>query len=1171
MSSLNGVTYICSAGLSSVTSAGTLGPYFSLTYFLPVYDFRIDKTICDTSAIGISSLNYTSATHSSLSGLEIIYNNPELSGQGSYNILNFNSMYSRGTSGSGPLFTNTRQRNGDNKINVLNGKVLQNQVSATGFSNVAAGRLSATGSYTSLTGTSVNSWNPLSAASKNWNYQNLFRVTSYSPNQSTSGIASGNYKCRIPAGTGSFKFNMLAIYATRVNQYGYADPGVVGSPYNPTLFAIVVFDTPQVKSDTVGSLNAFEANVELTFGLASSAATPIYINTDYFTRVPTSNTTSAYALNYDGDVVISSSAAPGSWVPRAKLTVTDPEKTQVRLSHDDTRYTNISTNRFKPYSSFTQAQEMAVLDVDTSCPDDALLQLGYNCVATGIKSIAMGCYSSATGFDDSYLKDFGQTNPDVVSLYNAQRGGYTLAIGVENISQGLLSTSLGYQTSSIGYCSFAGGFASVASSEGSLSNVYGVDPAEGMNFAYGFKTSAIAEDTLYPGGYQPSSLSTWLGGGNGFIVGGNAAFNTLTLAKGNSTVAFNINTTSYGTGTAAFGMGTSAMGYMTIATGLSTIADGILSQAHGQYTSANGILSYVYGGFAQAGSDAHGSFTFGSPYIYGTGSGSTTIYFPTYTKRRWDGSSVQTITATASPETIDKYTKTYNDGMGAFVFGQGTSALSNALQSFVVGICNTTDAQGTSILGNKNTISTNSSFSSVLGGKNIITNSPYSQTNGFFNTITTSESGYVRGIANSATSSYNSFIDGVNNSISGSENSYVAGSDNILTTSVNYSTILGNRNNITNSNNATVVGNNNTVTGTYVGVFGNKSYVFNSTDSYAIGNNTQLLSVSNSLALGYGAVVSANDMIQVGSCAVSSVNIQSQNITLDAKTCRTGTPKTKILLRADEIELDGYSGNIERYRFDLAYGRERTVDVVSSVLKIKMLKLRRDVNSGAVDSVYLKVTTDGTNYVCSLMTDKNKIFVVKETLKALTCIMINPLTLEWYFGENNNNIVERISLGYRLLVMAPNNGNVLMSRSVNFYAFNELGGIHIYTYSNDDPAGNIDYLIGSGYNETQQLTSDTTLYFIGRGVTKISDGGQSSDSQIQFIARDGDGQFLVKNNGEGVRAKGQTATLYNGRIATINTEKQVTDGMSYNFGAINNTALNIMLEKNWGWNDLLLV
>ena len=35
--------------------------------------------------------------------------------------------------------------------------------------------------------------------------------------------------------------------------------------------------------------------------------------------------------------------------------------------------------------------DRAVLAIDTSCPDDSLVQVGYRTSAVGIKSIAMGC------------------------------------------------------------------------------------------------------------------------------------------------------------------------------------------------------------------------------------------------------------------------------------------------------------------------------------------------------------------------------------------------------------------------------------------------------------------------------------------------------------------------------------------------------------------------------------------------------------------------------------------------------------------------------------------------------------------------------------------------------------------------------------------------------------
>jgi len=1084
MSSLNGVTYICSAGLSSVTSAGSLGPYFALTYFLPMYDFRIDKTICDTSALSISSLNYSSATHNSLSALEKIYNNPELSGQGSYNIANFNSLYLAGVLGSGPLFTNTRQRNADNKVNILNGKVLQNQVSAVGFSNVSNGSLSATGSYTTLNGASVNSWNPLSGVTNNWNYKNLFRVTSYSPNQSTSGTASGNYKCRIPAGTGSFKFNMLAIYATRVNQFGYADPGVVGSPYNPTLFAIVVFDTPQVKSDTAGSLNAFEANVELNFALQSAQAQAIYVNTDYFTRVPTSNTTSAYALNYDGDVVISSSASPGSWVPRAKLTITDPEKDQVRLAYDELRFTNIKTESFLPYPSFPTTASMAVLNIDTSCPDDSLLQLGYNCEATGIKSVAIGCYASAVGFEDSDApyKDFQQTNPDFNALYSqSNRGGYTLSIGVETLAKGLVSTSLGYQTSSVGFASFAGGFGSVASSEDMFTMYYG-NPSEGMNFAYGFRTSAITEsNSTFPGNGSPSSIQNWFSGITGQLAGGNFAANIQTLAKGNGNVAFGLNTVSYGTGNTSLGMATSALNILSLATGLSTIASGILSQSHGQYTSANAILSYVYGGLALADVSAHGSFTFGSPYIYGEGGGNTVVVIPGYTTKTWNGTSAPDSNVAESNYTIDKYVRTYNNAMASFVYGQGTSAFGEALHSFVAGPMNKTSSQASFILGYLNTVETNSGFGSVIGAKNTLSNSKMSHVKGSWNSLTDADYSYVTGTKNTITNSDITLAIGNNNSVTNAYRSHVIGSDNTNVGSF-YASIFGNLNNITNAPRSLVLGNYNTVNASESVAVGSNNKI-TAASSYAFGKDIQITGI-NSTAIGAGAKASENNTIVIGACGIEKTTILSKNILIDAKECNT---QSNITLRANEIILDGYTGNIEKYKFSMMVGRHREATAALEMI-IKIFRARNDYMSGQTASTILQLTKTNGLFVCKTrqsignIPSSETVFtaadVIPNTPNNIAFVMFNPRTLEWYFGDNSfvSEITTKLDDGYRLIVTSNRgdaSGNVLETPQINYYGFNDLTRFKMYSnsvYDTTDLGNNDRFVCFDEYSSKQYQT-----------------------------------------------------------------------------------------------------
>lgn len=1141
MSSLNGVTYICSAGLSSVTSAGSLGPYFALTYFLPIYDYRIDRNICGISALNISALNYTSATHGSLSGLEIVYNNPELFGQGSYNVSNFESIYSRELVGSGPLFTNSRQKTSDNKINTLNGKVIQSQVSATGFNYLGNGQLSANGVYELLATTAVNSWNPLSAASVNWNYRNLYRVTSYSPNQSTSGYASGNYKCRIPAATGSFKFNMLAVYATRVNQYGYPDPGVPGSPFNPTLFAVVCFDTPQIKSDTAGSLNAFEANIELTFQLASSAASPVYVSTDYFTRIPTSNTTSAYALNYDGDVVISSSADPGSWVPKAKFTVVDPEKNQVRLAHDDTRYTNITTKRFKPYPNYLESSEMAVLNIDTSCPDDALLELGYNCVATGIKSVAMGCYSSATGFENagSPYDNFGDTNPTMYDLYTQERGGYTFTYGVENISQGLVSTSFGHGSSAIGYSSFAGGYKAIAASY-DMSTTYFGGLSEGCNFTYGFKTSAITDiDTGFPGGWNASSLSTWFTGINGALAGANFATNIQTLARGDGNAAFNINTIAYGTGNASFGMNTSALGILTIATGLATKAEGNLSQAHGQYTSANAILSYVYGGLAIAETNAHGSFTFGSPYMYGTGGGSTVVKSPSYKTFAWNNTNEVPTTFSETSYTVDKYEKTYNDGMGTFIFGQGSSALTNALQSFVGGIKNIVGSQGSTVFGNYNAIETNSSYNFINGGFNKINSANYSNVLGFNNTLSgASDSSILAGTFNYVQTSNNSVVLGSSNTVKTSQYSVVIGKGlNLLNSSNSYN--IGDLNTFITSPDMIVFGKYNNVTNsTNSSIFGSKNTVSNSDSSIAIGNKT-IVTGNNSLALGLGASVNSNNTIMIGSCEVTSAVTVANNIVLDAKSCSTLSNKTKILLRADDIELDGYKGNIERYKFLLSVYRNRDdLNPSNGNLTIKLTQMRCDYFSGAMKQMIVIISNGQVGNHNTIIKKSGSSSYPITNNKVIAFVMINPITMDVFFGDMSDvgSIQSYIKNGYRMIADTTemDTNNVIWNTDLNIHLFNDITSFNIRNDSNDNNQDARIWVFGNYKNyDEQKFTStldDFSAYvFIGE-----------DDAHIYFYNKLNEFNGSISTTGDGVFQRWtKTAKCINGEFSISLTQSNL--------------------------------
>lgn len=1089
MSNLNSYTYICSAGLASVTSAGSLGPYFSLTHFLPIYDFRLDKNICDTSAINVSSLNYTSATHSSLSGFETIYNNSELSGFGSYEIKEFNALYYKNVSGTGPLFTGSLQKTGSNKVNSLSGKVLQPLVSATSFiSTTAPGNLSAVGSYQLLTNGNVLSWNPLSASSTSWNFRNLYRVVSYSPNANTTpGICKGNYKCRIPAGTGSFKFNMLAIYATRVNEYGYYDPGVVGSPYNPTLFAIVCFDTPQEKYDAAGSMNAFEANVELQFSLQSSAASPVYLNTDYFTRIPTSNVTSAYALNYDGDVVISCSANPGSWVPKAKLTVTDSEKNQLHLAYDGLRYTDITTKSFAPYPTYPPTANMSVLDIDTACPDDALIQAGPNCEATGIKSIALGCYSSATGYADNTPIDFGNTEPDPITLYQSGRGGYTFAYGVENLSQGLASTTFGYGNSAIGFGSFAGGHLSLASSDMNSVSIYYSAPSDGLNFAYGFKTSAVGDsDNINPDGTSLSSIWTWLN--NVSIYGGNAALNVQTLAKGNANVSLNMNTTTYGTCNFATGFRTSAIGNINVATGINTLAKNILSQAHGDSTSALSIMSYAYAGNAIADEKAKGSFTFGGPSIQGSGNETYSIIIPGYRYISISNGEDSVQDFSYYSISISQYEKTYNNSVGSFVFGLASSATDTSNHSILFGIKNKISGQNSKVFGNMNDVSYSSDYSSIFGESNALSYTSYSHIIGSLNSETYSSFSNIVGNRNILTASQYNTILGFTNQLTNSDQINVLGSNNIASDDIR-STYIG-FNNIGSKNNYsyTLGRNNSIISATNCYTVGVGNTIYNSVNSFAIGNNISISNVSNSMAIGYGSSVTKNNTIELGSCSLDNIYVKANLIELNAKDEKCSiTGNSKIRLIADDIELIGYDGQIKQNNYGLVvykYGPE---------LHVKLYKWRCDNYSGEMIVKRFSMTKDSTT---------NKYNVVENTLGGVSSkslysdileirsIYVNTDTLELVIVNDNTTTTFTEDFWHQLFT-TNNGGSLYDFTNVVCVPMNKMTHLAIYTCKANE------------WNNSTKL--NLNLYFTKNGVVNYFNSNLVSERTMFQVATGGGG------------------------------------------------------------------
>lgn len=763
-------TFLTSAGLAAVTQAGPLGPYFAIKYFLPAYDPNIDPYVKGgvgphTSSTPISSSVLLSDTNDSVfNSTEVFFNIPDVDayklsnpyGSGdSRNNSNFIYYYSGmanvatpTTAGATLVNTNPIQTNQSFPvgINTYKGKPLSNIVSAADVglynsSSIDSGILSASSPrFSQLKYTLTN---PLSSTSyfHSVGKSYMYRVSSYSPSiDNSNNVTAGKYKCRIDVSNGNYKFNKLYLYASKVNQIGVDDTSTT-----PVLLAVVVLSTPIVKSsstlnntttDYLATATEIEINAEIRFRQGDTQGNLVYLNSDYWTRVPTTTTNSTSgALAFDGDVSIGVSALPlvsqngtngdyefVSWYPKAKLQLTDTEKQQLILAHDPYRFTALRTLRVRHPSGSTQvpegagyAMDRAVLNIDTSCPDDALIQIGYNCAASGIKSIAMGCYTSALGYYEStYEHDLGGVNSvitaDNIELYVAGSGstgmgGYTFSHGIESVSRGLTTYAIGWKTSADAFASFAGGCESIAGKFGTIdssSSLY--NSKNGINFAYGKNVSAF--DAWAPS-FSDSGYSTTT---NEFY-GANVALNIRTLAGGGGSLAGGVDTSALGKGSFSFGVGSVAYKESSLAIGTDVIANGFGSVAFGIETLSRSILTEA-GSFAagyKTSAIGGGTFAAGSlsraigQEAFAFGYAASAISNDSYSigqSTLANGSGAFAL----GNKTISTGSNSFGFGLlssatgnNSFVFGQGSK--STGINSYVLGYASEANKQGSYAIG----------------------------------------------------------------------------------------------------------------------------------------------------------------------------------------------------------------------------------------------------------------------------------------------------------------------------------------------------------------------------------------------------------------------------------------------------------------------------------------
>lgn len=311
---------VTSGGLSQVISAGGSefsGPFFPIKYFLLVYDPRIDENVhtvnegLDTDVLEFSATSLSGDTNPIEGDGHIVYN------VDGYTLSSLEHLIISGDETIGSTSISNSRYNDIARMNLYNGDPLLSIISGGNTmtyngggnwikdsDNVLVTKTSGTDSFIT-------------------DKDNYFIVDSFSPIGVTSGSGKlrGLFKCRIGNQIGDFKFNKIALFTASFD-------GGVELDVQPTLVAMAGLKSVVLKTINSTNISNVEIDIEVEFNVSGPFSDISYMTNDYWTNI---SPTSGGGLYYDGNVVIASSGS--DYVPQAKLNVTSPDKSQLRLSN----------------------------------------------------------------------------------------------------------------------------------------------------------------------------------------------------------------------------------------------------------------------------------------------------------------------------------------------------------------------------------------------------------------------------------------------------------------------------------------------------------------------------------------------------------------------------------------------------------------------------------------------------------------------------------------------------------------------------------------------------------------------------------------------------------------------------------------------------------------------
>lgn len=426
------------AGLNAVMAASTPGALIAGTYFLPVYDWRIDPTIGanSTSLSAISAIAYETSAMSATSAFPY--------GQvfASVNAIPYKLSTNIGsyvTSAEGSVlaaktitgsYVNSLQ-----PVTLTSGGKTVNCVAYKGVNYLSSTPVDGKVTWTSTENLVATTALTIDYATVNSNTSGyMYKVNDYYPVYSSSGITAGNFHC-ILNGTsvGEMRFNKLAIFTVTFDESGVEVPDTL------TFFGEAYLETPVTLSNAIGGYNQLEFDVQITlFDAAVSNWSDIFFSTsgDYWGKVQS-------GLHYSDKVSIGDASSDNNYEPLAVLDVRKRRSGGTVIAEDVLSVGYDSTNRWRIDDSSAN-----VLSIDATGAKRSISYYSTICSGsqTSAYAISIGNYNTTLGVPfntrilQGYFTDYVNISYGTKSSYYTNYGvlGSEILVGTYNDTKAVI-------------------------------------------------------------------------------------------------------------------------------------------------------------------------------------------------------------------------------------------------------------------------------------------------------------------------------------------------------------------------------------------------------------------------------------------------------------------------------------------------------------------------------------------------------------------------------------------------------------------------------------------------------------------------------------------------------------------------------------------------------------